>query len=90
MDLAVSDFSKFRARPVEKKKHGVYRLAKVVPVIRMIFKYAYDSELIDKPLGPTRIGIALLTMNRQLLTQRSLKSPRRRPMMSRSPIIQKQ
>lgn len=53
-DLAVSDFSKFRAWLVKKKKHGVYHLAKVVRVTRMIFKYAYDSELIDKPIrcGP--------------------------------------
>lgn len=53
-DLAVSDFSKFRAWLVEKKKHGVHVLAKDVRVTRMIFKYACDSELIDNPVrfGP--------------------------------------
>jgi integrase len=37
------------------KKHGVHQLAKGVRVTRVVFKFAYESELIDKPVrfGPT-------------------------------------
>ena len=36
-----------------KKPHGTHRLAKDIRVTRMVFKYAYDSEMIDKPV---RVG----------------------------------
>ena len=53
-DLTADDFTKFRAWLSKTKKHGVHQLGKGVRVTRMVFKFAYDSELIDKPVrfGP--------------------------------------
>jgi integrase len=50
-DLKAIDFSKFRAWL--SSKHGVHRLAKDIRVARMVFQYAYEMELIDKPI---RVG----------------------------------
>ncbi len=51
-DLTADDFTKFRASL--SRKFGVQQLSKSVRVTRMLFKFAYDSELIDRPprLGP--------------------------------------
>jgi integrase len=53
-DLTADDFTKFRAWLSKTKKHGVHQLGKGVRVTRMVFKFAYESELIDKPVrfGP--------------------------------------
>jgi integrase len=52
-DLSPTDFSRFRARMA--KKHGVHRMSKNITVTRMICRFAYESELIEKPVrfGPT-------------------------------------
>jgi integrase len=47
-DLTATDFAKFRSWL--SKRHGIHRLAKDVRVTRMVFKFAYDSELIDNPV----------------------------------------
>jgi integrase len=47
-DLDPEDFSKLRAKLA--KKWGPHRLKKAVQYIRSIFKHAYDSDLIDRPV----------------------------------------
>jgi integrase len=52
-DLAASDFEKLRASIA--KTRGVVALGNEVQRIRVVFKYAYDAGLVDKPVryGPT-------------------------------------
>lgn len=52
-DLRAGDFEKLRG--VIAKKYGLVSLGNEINRIRIVFKYAYDAELIDKPLrfGPT-------------------------------------
>jgi integrase len=47
-DLAPEDFAGLRKRLA--KKWGPHRLKKAVQYIRSIFKHAYDSDLIDRPI----------------------------------------
>jgi integrase len=51
-DLRPDDFTNLRKRLA--KKWGHYRVGKTVQYTRSLFKYAYDVEMIDKPLrfGP--------------------------------------
>jgi integrase len=51
-DLRPDNFAALRDRLAQ--RCGPYRLAKIVSVIRSVFKYAYDAELIDRPMrfGP--------------------------------------
>jgi integrase len=51
-DLRADDFAKLRADIA--KEYGLVRLGNSVQQVRTIFKYAYDSRLIDRPirLGP--------------------------------------
>jgi len=48
-DLAVDDFDELYASLV-KKKYNLNTLANLVQRIRVLFKYAYDNGLIDKPI----------------------------------------
>jgi integrase len=52
-DLASDDFEALRSSLA--KKYGVHRLAKEVQLTRTVFKYAFESGLIDRPVrfGPT-------------------------------------
>src|SRR5215470_17661766 len=51
-DLRPDDFARLREKLA--RKWGPQRLAKTIQFVRCAFKYAYDSELIDKPVrfGP--------------------------------------
>ena len=51
-DLDPDDFAKLRTKLA--KKWGPHRLKKAIQYIRSIFKHAYDSDLIDRPVrfGP--------------------------------------
>jgi integrase len=51
-DLRPEDFATLRKRLA--KKWGPHRLGKTIQFIRCVFKYAYDAELIDRPIrfGP--------------------------------------
>jgi integrase len=51
-DLRPDDFASLRNRMAA--KWGPHRLAKTIQFIRCVFKYAFDAELIDRPLcfGP--------------------------------------
>jgi integrase len=53
-DLRPDDFTKLKNHMTQTKRWGPLRVADFVQHIRSIFKHAYDSELIDKPLrfGP--------------------------------------
>lgn len=52
-DLAADDFERLRASLA--KQYGVHRLGNEVQRTRVVFKYAYDAGLIDRPMrfGPT-------------------------------------
>jgi len=47
-DLRVEDFQRLRASMA--KKWGPARLANQIQRVRSVFKYAYDNDLIDKPM----------------------------------------
>src|SRR5262249_54139017 len=51
-DLRPEDFATLRKRLA--KKWGPHRLGKTIQFVRCVFKYAYDAELIDRPVrfGP--------------------------------------
>jgi integrase len=51
-DLGAQDFTALRKHMAA--KWGALRLANVIQYVRSVFKYAYDSELIDRPIrfGP--------------------------------------
>jgi integrase len=51
-DLGPDDFAGLRDRMA--KKWGPHRLSKTIQFVRCVFKYAYDAELIDRPVrfGP--------------------------------------
>lgn len=51
-DLRPDDFAALRKRMA--KKWGAHRLAKIIQYVRSAFKYAYDAEMIDRPVrfGP--------------------------------------
>ena len=49
-DLAASDFAALRNKLA--KRYGPHRLGKTIQIVRMILKFALDSELIDKPIRP--------------------------------------
>jgi integrase len=51
-DLRPDDFGPLRKKMA--KKWGAQRLSKTIQFIRCVFKYAYDAELIDRPIrfGP--------------------------------------
>ena len=51
-DLRPDDFAKLRKRMAA--KWGPHRLGKTIQFVRCVFKFAYDAELIDRPLrfGP--------------------------------------
>ena len=53
LDLASDDFERLRADIA--KRSGPVRLGGEIQQTRMVFKYAYDAGLIDKPIryGPT-------------------------------------
>ena len=52
LDLRPIDFEKFYGRL--SRKHGVSSLGKEITVARMVFKYAYESDMIERPVkfGP--------------------------------------
>lgn len=52
MDLRPDDFG--RLRKTMAAKWGAQRLSKTIQFIRCVFKYAYDAEMIDRPIrfGP--------------------------------------
>ena len=47
-DLRAGDFGKLRSKAV--KRLGPFSIAKFVQMVRTVFIFAYDSELIDKPI----------------------------------------
>ncbi|HWG41344.1 MAG TPA: tyrosine-type recombinase/integrase [Gemmataceae bacterium] len=51
-DLRPDDFAALRKHMAA--KWGAHRLAKIIQYVRSVFKYAYDAEMIDRPLrfGP--------------------------------------
>ena len=51
-DLNATDFQSLRASLA--KNYGVYRLSKLIQIIRSVFKYGYEADLIEKPVkfGP--------------------------------------
>tara|TARA_R110000868_G_scaffold391868_1_gene662192 strand:+ start:1679 stop:2845 length:1167 start_codon:yes stop_codon:yes gene_type:complete len=47
-DIGPDDFESYRAKA--SKGRGLHSIAKTVTVTKMLFKFAYDSELIEKPI----------------------------------------
>ena len=56
IDLRPQDFEKLYSRL--SRKHGIATLGREITVVRMIFKYALESDLIERPVkfGPTFCG----------------------------------
>ena len=73
-DLAPEDFLKYRQRLMRsglggRKGLGVHALIRVITVVRGLFKYAYEIDLIDKPIRYSKVfdrpGAALKRKNRR-------------------------
>ena len=71
-DLRPGDFAKLRERFAD--RFGPAELGKRVQIVRSMFKYAYDAELLDKPkrFGPEFVKPARKVMRKQ----RASKAPR--------------
>jgi integrase len=62
LDIAPDDFAKLRDKMA--KKWGPHRLGKTIQFVRCAFKYAYDAELIDRPI---RFGPGFKTPSKKTL-----------------------